>query len=392
MTKPGNPLRGPLQALHSAVVSELSARELVRLLPVTLPTIDPNLTPEAIHERTRAGLRWYRHSRRANAEMLGPHRVHETRNGEVLERLRTAGRSAMVTSLHLGPFFFVTSELCDLGHPVSCFAASSTREMWEGEWNRKIERSGWQLEMLPSDKPSSLLRAARRLDQRGLLVVYLDPLAAASPPAQNSAGRAIRIDFLGAPLWVRTAPFRILARRGAELIAAACTVDAAGRRILDLSDPLRPPRDESLPELERAIRDCLDWLGARVVAQPEQWVGTYQRPLNWLNDQTPPRALADALARLASDLAEAERGNQGTLRVEASEVCALVFQPWSFLIHGPSHRVLRVDDAVARITRSATPEAPLRKLRRASRLDPEAFAMEAARLVLAGLARFEPHR
>ncbi len=367
--------------LHHA---QPEARDAMRMVPVMLSLSFPDRPAAALRRAARRHMREVVVTRLDHEELSGGGMADEIRHARAVQALIAARQGAVVCSMHLGPFHYVSLSLFELGAPITVFAASGVRRTWIERWEARGRQLGGSFEAVEAGTARGALRALRALEEGRLLVVYMDGQQGA---ARAREARRAGFRFCGAEIFMRTGPAFLAQRAGVPLLMGACFRDGPARRVVEFSDPLPPPVSGDEDALVARTADLYTWFEPRVRRHPEQWPGWLYPIMHWRETGDSPTATREAVEATRTRIAGVLAGGGATrLVADATRSGTLIAGDDVVLVHGPTHRVLAASPLTRAVLAAAHRGARLRDLPRATRAPADALALEATRLVLAGVA------
>ena len=307
-----------------------------------------------------------------------------------LERLRARGEGAVMVSIHIGPYRYVASELLRLGFHVVVIVDDVAIDREGVFWNDGALRTEGRLELIPVLGARGLLRALRALDQGAIVLVYVDGGSGLGGPAARG-GHEIVLSLGSMPVRMRTGAAHIAQRAQATTLLAAAHRDRWGRRVIEFSDPVAPPRRDDPAGAERQVRETAPWFERRILDRPEEWVGWFFPVLAWPETGAAPTASRELLSRtrervraLLADPASAARLSADAVRVGAVEK-----DEHRVLVDGARRLVLEATPLGLEVMRAAQRRTRFSDLARRTAAEPSDLELEVSRMVLAGLAEIE---
>lgn len=360
------------------------AQNAVQLVPVMLSLSFPDRSAAALRRAAQRHIEEVIVTRLDHEEMAGRGMPDEIRHGQSVQALLAAKQGAIVCSMHLGPFHYVSLALLEMGAPLAVFAAGSVRQMWIDRWESKVRTVGGSFEALEAGTPRGALRAMRALEEGRFLVVYMDGQEGA---AQARETRRADFRFCGAEIFMRTGPAFLAQRAGVPMLLGACYREGPARRIVEFSDPFPPPVSGDEDALVDRTGELYGWFEPRVRRHAEQWPGWLYPIMHWRRSGDSPTATREAfeaaIARASGLLAE---GASTRLVADATRVGWMSAGDEVLIVHGPTHRVMAGSPLARALLTAAHRRARVRDLPRATGAPPEVLAAEIARFVLAGIA------
>jgi Kdo2-lipid IVA lauroyltransferase/acyltransferase len=201
---------------------------------------------------------------RTRTELLG---TVSTAGVEAYDRAVAAGQGAIVATAHLGNWDLAACAQALAGRKLTLLSRSLTNRGLDQYWMER--RGGLGLEIVEENTRLEALAAVVR--RGGTLVLLIDQ---ATPPEQGG----VPLDFLGRPAWTTRLPALLALRTGAPLFPVFVD-SAAGRHVVRVEEPVRPPEGEgTVADRALAMTRALNArLEARVRAAPEQWLWLHRR-------------------------------------------------------------------------------------------------------------------
>ncbi len=364
---------------------------LMDLLPVSISTsFAAERTPAELRELARRYVVSYELTQLDHDDLDRGGRCHEVIHTAPLHELKRRATGVVVCSLHFGPFFYVPLELIQLGFNVCTFTTAALRRRRDVNWHRVVAGLPHRLETLPAQSPRSLIHALRRVREGDLALIYADGQAGVGATQDGRHERA-EFEFLSMPVGIRTGPSYLARRAGVPVLLALTRRDGLGRRVLEFSDLLPPPHDDSHETLEAHTREMYRWLEERVRRSPEQWFGWIMPFLMWSQTGSAPRVEAEALERERQRIRRLLESGAGkaVLRADPTRVASLETRGEWVIVDGPARRIMAASALSAELLSAARRGVRLDQLRGEFDVDPATLGLEVARLTLAGLARLE---
>lgn len=317
-------------------------------------------------------------------------RAHREIHGSVLDALAAGGQGAILAAVHLGPYLYVARPLLERGLHVVAIVDDEALETQQVLWEKEAAKIPGRLELMPLHGARSLLRALRALREGAVVVIFVDGGAGVAGPAAR-AGSQIEVTFCSMPVRMRTGATYLAQRAQVPLFLAAAHRDGWGRRVVEYSDPVPPPRRDDPEGAENLLRSVLPWFERRILAHPDQWVGWLLPVLTWASTGAAPRATRETLEHTRARVRELLDDPRARARLNADpvRVGAVESREDRVLVDGPRRLVLVATPLGVRILDAAQRRTRLADLPRRVSPDRAALEFEVTRMVLAGLATIE---
>ena len=324
-------------------------------------------------------------------DMMRGGRCHEVRNGDAVRRASARG-GVLVGSLHLGAYFYVISEVADLGGPVRAFSTASMAALWGPGGDALAARRNVDLALIDPEQPSGILRALRDLKRGASIVAYLDGQFGADGIASREHGADV--PFLSRHVRTRFGPAFLSHRAQVPIVLAAVTREGLSRRVIEFSDPIPPPRDVTVEALAAHMAALFAWFEPHVRRHPDQWSSWFSLPLMWPEMGRAPTATRTEFERERERIAGviAARDRRAVLTADAHRVGAFEVDGEWMILDGGQRRVLKASRRSCRVLEAALRGTRIVDLPRRLGLDVATVGLEVTRLTLAGLARVDVRR
>lgn len=372
--------------LEAGHLAELGTFKYRHVLPVLFSTAFPDRSPLWRRRKAYQLMASMERGRRDHADLARGAHADRIDNEQVLDRLARDRSGAVLVSVHLGPFQYFPTTIAFRGVPVATYAANQMNRVWGDVWEAMIEERKGEVVIMSAEAPSSALRAFRTLRRGGWVAVFADAYLGAR---LLDPKRSVDVPVLGARVRIRTGPADLAARAQVPMVAGVVHRDGRGRRILSLSDPMPPPKDDSLEAAGASMAALLDWCRPFVRRYPEQYEGLILEPMAWADRGEAPSATVEALRHETSAMAERLARGRGRLVTDGTSITAAEVKGQWILLDGPRRLWVWSSETAGRLVLAAGLRISLRQLARMPELDQERLTTELARVVLGGFARLE---